>query len=947
MSAGDRLRRALEVFEAVADLEEEVRAAQLGELCGDDVALRARVDAMLVADAHSGDPFEGRAARWSETLQAAGSESMPGRTFGAWKIVSVAGRGGMGVVYEVERADGAYAQRAALKLLHTGAQPAVFRERFLRERQVLARLRHAHIATLFDGGLTEAGDPWFVMEYVDGVPIDRWCDAQQLGVRARVELFLQVLEAVSYAHRNLLVHRDLKPSNLLVDASGSVKLLDFGIAKELQDPDITAVADRAVTFGFASPEQLHDAPVTTATDVWQLGVVLHLLLTGSHPFRLARDTPLATQIRLLDGEPESLTSSASRASAALVSARGTDDPAALAKRLRGNLEAIVAACLRRDPAARYASVDALADDLRRWLENRPVLASRSGAAQRAALWLRRNRLLAASIAAVSLALFVGTGLSLWQAREARLESAKSRESLQFLADTLTAAAPEQALNTEVSVRQLLDSARRQLEERGAVASQVRQPVQRMLGRLYYSIGEFKLAVQLLEAGLRGVEPADRASAVALADDLVVYSDAFGSLERNPESLAASERAAALRRRFAPHDPEQQLRAQAHQTLGHVQKYGWEVCRQRAEAALAMAKRMPDPPVDVVMRLYSDLGSVANFTNDRGRLLQLSEEGLAFADRHAIPPESPLRFTMLRNRIEGLLLAGRAPEAETLSRAVIGMAEKSGGVGATRLSVLYNALSMALRDQGRYRESLLALARVDELMPVDNSGPRNVAASRANLALVNALVGDYPRSLELMRQSTAALDGAGVADDDSFRLAREHSYAQVLLASGRRAEARARLDRALATVGKVLGEDSEDYALLLVEGVELARQERDAARGQRLLAEARERSARRGVAGDSRQAGRFLRYDAAFARMQGDLVAAEERQRVALRDLQVSGNPFEIAVARGELAEILAARGERVEARALLTLALPVMRQSVLPAQTDLVAAEALAGRLGL
>jgi serine/threonine-protein kinase len=625
---------------------------------------------------------------------------MLGRTFGAWKIVSVAGRGGMGVVYEVERADGAYAQRAALKLLHTGVQPSVLRERFLRERQVLARLRHAHIATLLDGGLTDCGDPWFVMEYVDGVSIDRWCDAQRLDVRARVELFLQVLEAVSYAHRNLLVHRDLKPSNLLVDANARVKLLDFGIAKQLQDPDVTAVADRAVTFGFASPEQLHDAPVTTATDVWQLGVVLHLLLTGSHPFRLARDTPLATQIRLLDGEPESLAASASRASATQATSRGAGDAAALVKKLRGSLVDIVAACLRRDPASRYASVDAFADDLRRWLENRPVLAARTGAARRTALWLRRKRLLAASIAAVALALLVGTGLSLWQAREARIESARSRESLQFLADTLTAAAPEQALNTEVSVRQLLDSARRQLDQRGAVDSKVRQPVQRMLGRLYYSVGEFKLAVQLLEAGLLEVEPGDRVSALALADDLVVYSDALGSLERNPDSLAASERAAALRRRFAPHDPEQQLRAQAHQTLGHVQKYGWEVCRRRAEAALAMAKRMPDPPVDVVMRLYSDLGSVANFTNDRSRLLQLSEEGLAFADRHAIPPESPLRFTLLRNRIEGLLLAGRAPEAEAVSRAVIAMAEKSGGVGATRLSVLYNSLAKSLLDQGR-------------------------------------------------------------------------------------------------------------------------------------------------------------------------------------------------------------------------------------------------------
>jgi serine/threonine-protein kinase len=943
----DGLRRALDIFEAVADLGDAVRAAKLGELCGDDAALRARVEAMLAADARSGDPFEGSAARWSETLQAAGGEALSGRTFGAWKIVAVAGRGGMGVVYEVERADGAYAQRAALKLLHTAEPSPGVRERFLRERQMLAQLRHPQIATLLDGGFTGAGDPWFVMEYVDGVPIDRWCDERRLGVRARVELFMQVLEAVSHAHRNLLVHRDLKPSNLLVDAAGRVKLLDFGIAKQLQDPDVTAVADRAVTFGFASPEQLNDAPITTGTDIWQLGVVLHLLLAGAHPFNILRDMPLAKQVRQLDGEPDTLTASAAHATAPQAMARGMDDPAALARALRGVLVAIVTACLRRDPAARYASVDALAADLRRWLENRPVLVSQAGPAERAGLWLRRNRLLAASIAAVSLALLVGTGVSLWQAREAQRESANARESLQFLADTLTAAAPEQALNTEVSVRQLLDSARRQLDQRKGVDPQVRQPVQRMLGRLYWSIGEFGVSAELLEAGLEGVEPHDRASALALADDLNEYSDTLGALERNADSVTISDRAAALRRRFAPDDPEQQLRAMSHQTLGHVAKYGWDTCRQRAEAALAFAKGMANPPVDVVLRLYSDLSSVANFTNDRARLSQLSEEGLAFADRHAVPPQSPLRLTMLRNRVEGLLLSGRPVEAEAESRATIELAEKSGGVGTTRLSVLYNALAKSLRDQGRYREALIALARVEALLPLNNSGPRNIAATQGNLAVVNALVGDYPRSLALMKESQAALDRAGVVAGDSFRLAREHSYVQVLVANGLDAQARARLDAALAEVKKSLGEDSEDYAMLLADAVAVARQAGQVERGEKLLAEARERAARRGESAASRQFASFLRDDAAFARMKGDLATADARQREAVRLLLSTANPFEIAVARWELADILVARGRRAEARELLAPSLPAMRQSVLPEQRDRKSAEALAKALGL
>lgn len=946
MTTDDGLRRALEVFDAVADLANDARIEELDKRCAGDAALRTRVEGMLAADARSDDPL-GEVGRWSSALLAAGGEALLGRTLGAWRVVAIAGRGGMGIVYEVERADGAYTQRAALKLIHAGGSSTAVRERFLRERQMLAQLRHPHIATLLDGGFTEAGDPWFVMEYVDGVPIEHWCDERGLGICARVELFLQVLDAVSHAHRNLLVHRDLKPSNLLVDAAGRVKLLDFGIAKQLQEPDVTAAADRAITFGFASPEQLHDAPITTATDVWQLGIVLHLLLSGSHPFQIVRDTPLAKQIQLLEGEPESLTVAAAHAVPALAQARGVVDANALAKSLRGSLAAIVTACLRREPAARYASVDALAADLRRWLDNRPVLATEAGTGERAVLWLRRNRLLAASIAAVSAALLVGTGVSTWQAREARRESEKARDSLQFLTDALTAAAPEQALDKEISLRQLLDSARRQLEQRGSVDAQLRQPVQRMLGRLYGSIGELKVATQLLGAGLQDVEPEDRGSALALADDLVVYSDALGNTERNAESVAASDRAAELRRRFAPDDPEQQLRALAHQTLGHVQKFGWEVCRQRAERALAMAKGMANPPVDVVMRLYSDLGSVATFTNDRSRLLQVSEEGLAFADRHSVPAQSPTRFTLLRNRIEGLLLAGRAVEAEAVSREVIAMAEKSGGSGLTRVGVLYDTLAKSLRDQGRYREALAAFTHVTELMPNDDSGPRNISGSLANLASMHALVGDYARGLELMDRAMAELDRARVAQEDTFRIARERGYVRVLLASGRREEARTRIEALQAVVRRTLGEDSEDYALLLVARVELARQDREIASGQALLAEARERAARRGMTVSSRQFGEFLRYDAAFARMRGDLALAERKQHEALRSLEASGNPFEIAVARCELAGIQVAQGRRAEARELLAPSLPVMRQAVLPAQTDLAAAEALAKRLGL
>lgn len=942
--AAPDIARVLQVFEQIVDLAAAERAAKLDALCADDASLRAKVEAMLAADENPVDPFAGGAMQWTATLAAA--DDVPaGRTIDAWRIIAVAGRGGMGTVYEVERADGAYQQRAALKLMRAASDSAAVRERFLRERQMLAQLRHPHIAALLDGGFTPDGDPYFVMEYVQGVPIDRWCDEQRLDVRARVRLFLQVIEAVGHAHRNLLVHRDLKPSNLLVDASGHLKLLDFGIAKQLQDPELTLLADRAVTFGYASPEQLLDVPITTATDIWQLGIVLHLLLTASHPFGVARDMPLARQLQQLQGDVEPLTRAAARASLRDCAVRGEFDASALAKRLRGGLATVVSSCLRREPTARYHSVDELGTDLRRWIDNQPVLAAATDAGERARLWLRRNRLLAASVAAVSLALLGGSVLSVWQAREARRESARARESLQFLADTLGAAAPEQALNSEVSLRQLLDSARRQLEQRGVIDARVRQPVQRMLGRLYYSIGEFQQATQMFAAGTKDVQPEGHDGALALADDLVVYSDALDSLEKNEMAVLVSDQAAALRRRFAPHDPEQQLRALAHQTMGHVAKYGWEACRQHAAQALAMALAMPHPPVDVVLRLYSDLGSVANFTNDRSRLLQLSEQGLAFADQHGVPADSPQRFTLLRNRIEGLLLASRMPEAEAATRTAIDLAEKTGGTGTTRLGVLYNALSSALVAQGRYREALAQRLRAIELLPASDTGHRNLAVVLSSLAGLQARVGDYAASLQQIEQASVQLEQAQLPAADTFRLSIERNRIEVLLANGRWRQALAMIEQQLAVIRDSQGESSEDYASALLQQVAALRQAGEAAQGARVLAEARTRLLHRGVTPSQPPFARLLRDEAAFARMRADLHTAEHSQREALRRLQDSGNAFEEAVARYELAAILVARGAHHEAAALLAQALPVMQQAVLPQQHELRSAMALAAQL--
>ncbi|MFO1474637.1 MAG: serine/threonine-protein kinase [Lysobacterales bacterium] len=650
-AASERRRRALAIFDQVADLAGGEREARLLEACAGDDELLAQVRALLAADASDAEPVSGDVAAWGEALAHAHEDDgahghMLGRSIGAWKIVGVVGHGGMGAVYAVERGDGAYAQRAALKLIRASADTPTARERFLRERQILAGLQHPNIATLLDGGISADGEPWFVMELVEGVPIDRWCDERKLGLRERCVLFLQVLDAVRYAHRNLVVHRDLKPSNLLVDADGRVKLLDFGIAKQLEGGDVTATHDRALTFEYASPEQLHDAPITTATDLWQLGVILHRLLSGAHPFGLTRDTPVASQLQQLRSRPEPLTRAAAQASPELAAQHAAAWPPRWRTPCAATSPPSAADLLRRDPEQRYASADALASDLRAWLDDRPISAAPLSRGERTRLWLRRNRTLVASIAAIS----AGPARrhrrgATWQAHAARTraniaqrENASANAAMQFITSTFAATSPERTLKADVSLRQLLEHAQAELDARGAVDPKVRQPMQRMLGRLYYSVDDSKRAAELLSAGTRGVQPRSRARRWPWpTTSRYGESIALDSLERFPEVLAAADRAVALLEQFAPDDPERQLRSLANITMAHVQKYGLAACRKQADEALAMAKRMPNPPTDVVLHVYSLSAAGARIADERAH---------AAGQRRAFP--SPIGTASRRN-----------------------------------------------------------------------------------------------------------------------------------------------------------------------------------------------------------------------------------------------------------------------------------------------------------
>jgi serine/threonine-protein kinase len=419
------------LLDELLELEGAARAQRLAALRRENAPLADDLEALLgQLDTPDRDAFLlERPALVRETTPA-------GQTFGAYTVERELGQGGMGSVWLAHRTDGRFEGQVAIKFLNAGLLGRGGAERFAREGNILARLAHPNIGRLLDAGVAAGGaQPYLVLEYVDGVPIDRYCDDHALDIAARVRLFLDVLAAVAHAHNRLILHRDLKPSNILVTAAGEVKLLDFGIAKLLDDADapappteLTQAAGRAFTLNYAAPEQLQGGDVTTATDVYALGVLLYLLLGGAHPTAGATTAPLEQMRAVIETEPR-------RVSDAVLRHSATGSAAAKLKRartLRGDLDNIVDRALKKKPAERYANAALLGDDLRRYLNDEPVTARPDAIGYRVAKFVRRHRLGVAASAVVVLALSVGIGVARWEAGEAGRQRVQAEGLIEFM-----------------------------------------------------------------------------------------------------------------------------------------------------------------------------------------------------------------------------------------------------------------------------------------------------------------------------------------------------------------------------------------------------------------------------------------------------------------------------------------------------------------------------------
>jgi non-specific serine/threonine protein kinase/serine/threonine-protein kinase len=603
-------RRVREILEQALEVAPERRSIYLEEVCAGDKALRREVEALIAADQQAGTGFLAGSAVEASTILTAAEElvSLTGTRIGPYQIVEEIGHGGMGTVYRAVRADDQYRKAVAIKVVRGGLGDEFRLHRFLAERQILANLDHANIARLLDGGATEDGRPYVVMEYVEGRPIDEYCDQGKLPVPERLKLFRTVCSAVAYAHQRLVIHRDIKPVNILVTKEGEPKLLDFGIAKIL-DPEDTGVDQtvtvmRLMTPEYASPEQVRGEPITTASDVYSLGVVLYGLLTGRRPYGSASRVPRDIVQAVIETEPEKPSASVTRAetvTAQAVSETRDEIPEKLQRRLRGDLDNIVLKALRKEPERRYASVEQFSEDIRRHLEGLPVIARPDTFFYRSGKFVKRHKASVAAAITVVLTLIVGLAITVHETYIARAERAKAEQrfnDVRKLANSLLFEVHDaiQTLPGATPARKLIVD--RALQYLDALAKEAKGDLslQRELGAAYEKVGDVQGGFRSANLGdvpgsitsyrkslaiRQAVVAADPENAAAerelitshgkLSDALMGVGDSAGSLDQLHQLLPIAERLSAS-------DPKN-LADRRNLALAYLD-YGWK----RADAA---------------------------------------------------------------------------------------------------------------------------------------------------------------------------------------------------------------------------------------------------------------------------------------------------------------------------------------------------------------------------
>ena len=774
---------------AALALGEPERAAYLQRLGTADSALRAELDSLLLANEEAGTGFlESPAAA---VLESPAPNPHVGRRLGPYRLLEEIGAGGMGEVYRAVRVDEEYEHEVAVKLVRAGADAQFIAPRLRAERQILAAFQHPNIARLLDGGTAEEGIPYLVMELIEGLPVTDYCDRHRLGLEARLHLFLLVCSAVQYAHQRAVIHRDLKPSNILVTADGTPKLLDFGIAKILEPGsipvrgDLTINAMRLLTPDYASPEQLRGEPVTAASDVYSLGVILYELLTGIKPHegrgRAAHEGPKAVH-----GPAPSKPSLAVRGRDGATATLGDDSPDRVSRRLRGDLDNIVLMALRPEPERRYPTVDRLAEDLRRYLGHRPVAARSPTLRYRASMFVRRHQVGVAATALTAMALMVGVAMTARATLIARAALARAEDEAQasqrvsdYLVSLFEQASPEQTGGKSLDVRTLVARAQGEIDPNLSRQPEVRARMLSAVGALHCEIGQFKPCEEDLEQALR-IEKAVGGDPLLRARTEYRLASAYDDAGRTREALVLLRRALPVFEAQQPRDPA--AVAPVWEAIGRAYL---ESDPLRAITALQRARALERGPdgKDTVASIGT-LGTLAIANAQAMRwndALALAQARVNLVRAHFNTADARY-FDALNDYAEVAEEAGRFPQAQQAWGQVLGGYERIFGRGSDKYIDTELSLGDIFFRRNRLRESIVWFRRsIDDYGAQGSLYRERYIGSLFALSQVLWMYGDYRGAASAARKAYRTYEQAGAQTPQStaiYRIRLAHPLAFV-------------------------------------------------------------------------------------------------------------------------------------------------------------------------
>jgi serine/threonine-protein kinase len=787
-------------------MTEEQRAEWLRSLANQDRALASQLGALL--DEHRKLNQEGFLEKGRVALPA--TSGLVDQTLGPYTLVSQIGDGGMGTVWLAERNDGRFERRVAVKFIHIALMGREGEARFKREGNILGKLAHPHIAELVDAGVSTGGQPYLILEYVEGESVDRYCDQRKLDVEARIRLFLDVLVAVAHAHANVIVHRDIKPSNVLVSNDGVVKLLDFGIAKLLEGDGtggaatmLTGEGGSSMTPEYAAPEQLTGARITTATDVYALGVLLYVLLTGQHPagkgVRSAADLVKA----IVDTEPirpsHVVVTAQDKATTSAAATRATT-PEKLSRQLRGDLDTILAKALKKNPVERYGSVTALADDLGRYLRNEPILARPDAFSYRASKFVRRNRIAVGLASLAIVAVLAGATGIVIQTRTARRQrdlAFRERDRASRITDFMTrmfkVSDPSEARGNSVTAREILDKASKDVATGLAKDPEAQAEMMTVMGKVYASLGLFPRAESLLRQSLEirrrvlGLEHPDTLKTMRALAATVAQAGRYADGEKISRETLDIER-----RVLGPEHPE---------TLATMGQLAIDIDMQ---GRITEAEKLLQQTFDLQRRILGAKHLDTLATMDNMAWILMAEHRFPEAEkmqRDAIDlerevqgPEHPDTAYAMNRLARILSLENNYPEAEkiqlealAIQRHILGVEHPNTLRSLTNLGDIQTKANHYADAERTFKElhdiQLRALYRNDP----------NAAATTYNLGCLAALQGRPKEALPLLRNAVdhgllPQYDLGIAMDDDLKSLHGDPGFAALVAYAKKHAEA---------------------------------------------------------------------------------------------------------------------------------------------------------------